>query len=119
MTKLVLIALLSLTSLGFTATTKKSAHTKETYYYFCLSREIPADKQSTAKRQLVYTAIRELTGDENDIHQLSKRFADYVNKGCKPGNELCTSDLNYYPNRQQAEQRRKAMLAGFEATGNY
>lgn len=119
MTKLLLFSFLTITGLGFTAATRKSAGTEETYYYFFLSREVPTNEQSTAKRQLLYTTIRELTGSEADIHQLSKRFADYISKGCKPGNELCTSDLNYYPSRQQAEQRRKALLATFEATGKY
>ncbi|NID11599.1 hypothetical protein [Fibrivirga algicola] len=119
MKKLVAFTLFTLPFLGFISLHPKKAEPKQAYYYFCLSREVLTNEESTAKRQLLYTDIREVTADETDIRRLANQFANYVKAGCKPGNDLCTSDLNCYTSIQEAEKRQKGLLTSFNSTGKY
>ena len=119
MKKTLLLALLSLSYFGFTTLGKRPDGPKQKYYYFCLSREIPVKDGKTDKLQFVYTDIHEVTGDETDIGRLTKQFMSFINKQCQSGNEMCTSDLNYYPDLQQAEKRYKETVAKYERDNQY
>jgi hypothetical protein len=71
--------------------------TGNTFYYFCVSHA-----KESGKQIVLYTAIY-LAGDEKTIREKTKNWANLVDNGCEnPGG--CTSDLNYYTSKEQAEK---------------
>ena len=119
MQKTLLLALLSLCSFAFITSSRNNEAPKQTYYYFCLSKEVPTKEDGTSKIQFVYTDIHEITGDETDIRRLTGQFTNFINKQCKAGNEMCTSDLNYYPDLQQAEKYHREIVKKYEGATQY
>jgi hypothetical protein len=96
------IALLSFSVAGFGFRPVTPVAPKQTFYFFCISREVPLQEDPTRQLQLVYTDIREFTGQASELSNYTKQFADYISQQCKPGNEVYTSDLNSYPSREEA-----------------
>lgn len=119
MKKALLLALLGIACFGFTIHNENTDNPKRKYYYFCLSREVPLKEELANKPQVVYTDIYAITGDEADMRKLTNQFASFINKQCKPGNERCTSDLNYYPDLQEAEKHYKEIVTKYAQAGQY
>ena len=79
----------------------KKPHSKETFYYFCVSHS-KSSETNKSKEIILYTSVLEITCEEKEIRQQSTKWGDFVDKNCQ--NESgCTSDLNYYKTREQAE----------------
>ncbi len=105
MQKIFSFALIACALLSFSFQKDASHTSKQTFYFFCMSREVPAQQNATQTLQFLYTDIIEFGGQESDLTQYTRQFANYIQQHCKAGNELCTSDLNYYPSRAEALKR--------------
>ncbi|WP_080055594.1 hypothetical protein [Spirosoma aerolatum] len=116
MKKFVALLALSIVCLLFVRSKQVEPTTK---YYFCFSREVPR-LESPEKLKMVYTDIRTASGnEEKEMHDVIQKFGTFINKNCKPTNELCTSDLNRYYTLEQAQTRHKEILEEYGKTGKY
>jgi|GEM_PF-3662198 len=83
--------------------TSVSVKKESVFFYFCLSHS----KYSTSvkeKQFIIYTNIDEFTGDENKLREISRKWGEYVRLNCE-NNIGCTSDLNYYKSKEQADMQ--------------
>jgi hypothetical protein len=77
-----------------------SPQKEEKCYYFGLSYPMNA---GTSFKTVMYTDIKDTVCNRVTMIGLSAKWADLVNKRCEtPGN--CTSDLNSYPTKEEAEK---------------
>ena len=90
-------------------------------YYFCFSREVPRFG-SLDKLKMVYTDIRTAKSDEGadqETKNVIQKFGQFINKNCKPANELCTSDLNRYDTMEQAQKRHQEIINQYKTDEKY
>jgi len=113
MKKFFTIALLGFAVVGFGFRPITPVAPKQTFYFFCMSREVPLQEAPPRQLQLVYTDILEFTGQASGLSNYTKQFADYISQQCRPGNEVCTSDLNSYPSREEAQKRYNEYLTKY------
>ena len=121
MKKILLQGLFVLTTSLFISFKADLVEPTEKHYYFGMSREVPYLKYVAEgqKLGLLFTPIHEAECGDDSIHQLAVKFSAFVKQQCKPGNEMCTSDLNHYSTLEQAQKRHKEILAKYEAMGTY
>jgi hypothetical protein len=85
----------------------KKPHSKETFYYFCVSHS-KSSETNKSKEIILYTSVLEIICEEKEIRLQATKWGDFVDKNCQ--NESgCTSDLNYYPTKEDAEVQFQKM----------
>jgi hypothetical protein len=77
--------------------------TESTFYYFCDSHSM--DPQTVIGRQVIlYTKVYKIIGEKNTIKERTKEWLKLVENNCE-NEKGCTSDLNYYPTKEDAEKQ--------------
>lgn len=84
-----------------------------TFYYFCVSHA----KSSSSKQIILYTIVYQ-TSDEKNISEKTKAWGSLVDNSCEnPGG--CTSDLNYYKSKEDAEKQLENTKHLYRNTDQY
>jgi len=91
--------------------------TKNTSYYFCYSRPINQQEDSTIK-YLYYTDVQKINGDEKEIKEKTRDWFEFVENICKSANG-CTSDLNKYNSLKEAETGINQILEDYNNHEKY
>ncbi|MBK7811129.1 MAG: hypothetical protein IPO62_08890 [Saprospiraceae bacterium] len=94
-----------------------SGNTGNTSYYFCFSRPINQQEDSSTD-YLFYTDVQKITGDEKVIKEKTREWYELIENICKSANG-CTSDLNKYNSLQEAETGRNQMLENYKNQNKY
>lgn len=90
---------------------------EKTFYYYCDSHSM--DPQSVKGKQVIlYTEVYKITCEEERISDKTVAWAALVDAACE--NERgCTSDLNYYETKEEAETRLKETKKHYSDTEKY
>lgn len=119
MRQIVFFALIVSALLSFSFQQDASYAPRQTFYFFCMSREVPTQQNAVQSLRFCYTDIREFSGQESDLTHYTRQFATYIQQHCKGENESCTSDLNYYPSRADALKRYNEYLNKYAQGDRY
>lgn len=90
-----------------------------TYYYFCISEEA---KQLgiQSKRQVIYTDINNLLGEESDVNTITQTYIAYAKQWCPSENKRMCYNFRYYENSyEKAERKRDSLLIKYENSGKF
>ena len=88
-----------------TGSTQAVSAQQDRCYYFCFSRPITTDTSNS----VLYTDIKDTLCQAMEEGSIAKRWAEYVNRRCKTVGD-CTSDLNYYRTREDAQKNLDDLL---------
>jgi len=89
-----------------------TSNPQKIYYYFCVSSTTNGDV-SVSKNIILYTEIYSFAGDESQIKAKTTAWKKYVNQNCN-SLSICTANLNYYPNIEQAQLNPKKSIKQYK-----
>jgi len=89
-------------------------NSENTFYYFCVSHA----KYSSGKQVILYTKVYQITCEEKNIPEKTKEWATLVEKSCENPTG-CTSDLNYYRSKEDAEKQFESTKHLYRDAGKY
>jgi hypothetical protein len=91
--------------------------TKETYYYFCVSRALKSTG-TNEKQYVLLTELKKVNCDETYLDTKAHDWSNFVNDICK--NESgCTSDLNSYRTFREAKLQYQKTQRNFSDKNKY
>lgn len=112
-----LLLLLVFAALLSSACNKNLNSGKKTSYFFCKSRTINL-QEDTSIIYILYTDVYCIDTDERSLREKTNKWASLVDKICKSPLG-CTSDLNYYHSKQEAEVIRNELFDRYKDPEKY
>lgn len=112
-----LLLFLLLTVLLSSACKRNLSTDQKISYFYCNSRTINF-QEDTATNYILYTDVYDIDTDERALQEKTRKWATLVDKSCKSVLG-CTSDLNYYTSRQEAEAQRNEFLDRYKNPEKY
>lgn len=86
-------------------------------YFYCNSRTINL-QEDTSIIYILYTDVYSIDADERSLREKTNKWASLVDKICK-STLGCTSDLNYYHSKQEAEVIRNELFDRYKDPEKY